>query len=88
MRLGELLTLEVGDFDFVQNRINISKNKMFINSEVSMPKTTCSIRVVDMLIGVMKAVKEYIERLDEMPTPLFDMYNSVLSVTSRRFHNQ
>ena len=85
MRLGELLALEVGDFDFMQNRINISKSKMLINGEISTPKTTCSIRVVDMPVGVMKAVREYIERLDEIPTPLFDMYNSALSVAIHKY---
>ena len=85
MRLGELLALEAGDFDFVQNRISISKSKMLINGEISTPKTIYSVRVIDMPIGVMQAVKEYMEQLDEIPNPVFGMYNSALSVSIHKY---
>ena len=58
---------------------------MLIDGEISKPKTICSNRVVDMPVGVMKAVKEYIDRLDEIPTPLFDMYNSALSAAIHKY---
>ena len=85
MRLGELLALEVGDFDFVQNIINISKSKMLINGEISTPKTIYSVRKIDMPAEIMQTVRRYIDSLDKVPTPLFHMYNSALSVAIHKY---
>jgi len=43
MRIGELRALNVGDFDFENNQISITKSRMRINGEITTPKTKYSI---------------------------------------------
>ena len=73
MRVGELLALNLEDFDFQDNKISITKNKVEKNGEITPPKTKYSIRKIDMPAGIMQAVKEYIDTLDEITSPLFTM---------------
>ena len=58
MRVGELLALNAGDFDFVKNQISITKSRMSINGEITTPKTKYSMRVIDVPHAIMQEVKK------------------------------
>ena len=85
MRIGELLALNEGDFDFVKNQINITKSRMRINGEITTPKTKYSARVVDMPPAIMQEVKSYIDTLEETTTPLFLITPAVLLEALKRY---
>ena len=85
MRIGELLALNAGDFDFVKNQVNITKSRMKMTGEVTTPKTKYSIRVVDMPPAIMKEVKDYIDRFGEVPSPLFDITSAVLLQALKKY---
>ncbi|AFI03822.1 tyrosine-type recombinase/integrase [Helicobacter cetorum] len=63
-RVGELLALTWKDIDFERNKININKNLSY-KGTLSSPKTKSSIREIDMLEVVKKALLEYKESLKE-----------------------
>ena len=69
MRVGELMSLNVEDFDFEKNQIRINKNKMRYNGEITTPKTTHSVRIIDMPLSLMQNVKAYIESLNKVESP-------------------
>ena len=71
MRVGELLALNLEDFDFQENKIRITKSKIEKNGEITQPKTPYSIRTIDMPVGIMQSVKAYVDKLDEVTRPLF-----------------
>lgn len=65
MRFGELLALELKDFDFLDNTINISKSLQYDHGTIVItpPKTDNGVRVVPMPATVMKEIKDYINML-------------------------
>ena len=71
MRIGELLALNIGDFDFKNNKISINKSKMSHNGEISTTKTTYSVRTIEMPSLMMQAIKDYIKSFKVVPNPLF-----------------
>ena len=73
LRVGELLALSRRDFNFAQNKISVTKNKVQSTKEISTPKTLDSIREIDMPVEIMKEVREYIQCLKVVPNPLFDI---------------
>ncbi len=85
MRKGELAALNEDDFDFIANKINITKSKSFVSKEISTTKTPYSVRTIEMPTGVMQAVKEYIDHMDEVINPIFDMTNSSLLKAIHRY---
>ena len=85
MRVGELLALHAGDFDFVKNQISITKSRMRINGEITTPKTKYSVRVIDMPPAIMQEVKNYIDSLDEVTEPLFTITPSSLLKTLGKY---
>ena len=78
MRAGELLALNAGDFDFISNKINITKTKIKRTNQIGTPKTLTSVRTIDMPVGIMKMVKDYIDSFDKVPTPLFKITDDSL----------
>ncbi|MBR1397884.1 MAG: site-specific integrase [Selenomonadaceae bacterium] len=85
MRIGELRALNAGDFDFDNNQISITKSRMRINGEITTPKTKYSIRIIDMPPKIMQEVKNYIDSLDEVTTPLFTLDLSPLSMALKKY---
>ena len=63
----------------MKNQISITKTRFHVNDEITTPKTKYSARVVDMPPLIMQEVKNYINRLDEVTTPLFAIISSSLS---------
>lgn len=62
-RLGEVLALQWGDVDFINNRISISKEVAWVNTKpiVQEPKTANGVRVVPLLSplrGVLEPIKD------------------------------
>ena len=88
MRVGELLALNAGDFNFSKNKISITKSLMHVTKEITTPKTECSIRVIEMPSGVMQEVKSYIEKLEEVPSPLFKVSSLTLLQALKRYAKQ
>ncbi len=85
MRVGELLALNAGDFDFVKNQISITKSKMHVNGDITAPKTKYSVRAVDMPPAIMQEAKDYINRLDEVTEPLFVLTFSALTKALKNY---
>ena len=85
MRVGELMSLNVEDFDFEKNQIRINKNKMRYNGEITTPKTTHSVRIIDMPLSLMQNVKAYIESLNKVESPLFSISYSTLAYEMHRY---
>ena len=73
MRIGEWLALNIGDFDFKNNKISINKNKMFPSGEISTTKTSYSVRTIEMPALMMQTIKEYIKSFKIVPNPLFQI---------------
>lgn len=66
MRFGELIALNMSDFDFNANTINITKSlqhRAKLGDIVTPPKTDNGIRCISMPPAIMKAVKSYTERI-------------------------
>ena len=65
MRLGELLALTVGDFDFVAGTVRISKSLARISGEdlITPPKTKDSVRTITMPEQLAADVQDYISAL-------------------------
>ena len=57
----------------MKNQISITKSKIQADDEIITPKTKYSVRVVDMPPLIMQEVKNYINSLDEVPLPLFNI---------------
>ena len=85
MRIGELLALNAGDFDFVKNQISITKSRMQVTGEITTPKTKFSVRVIDMPPIIMQEVRNYIDSLDEVPSPIFTIAPNVLLQALKRY---
>ena len=85
MRVGELLSLDVADFNFEKNKINITKNKVRYSAEITTPKTAYSVRTIDMPPSLMQNVRLYIESLDDIDSPLFQISYSTLSYEMHRY---
>ena len=88
MRVGELLALNAGDFNFTKNKITITKSLMHVTKEITTPKTECSIRTIEMPSGVMQEVKNYIDSLKAVPSPLFKMSPLTLLQALQRYARQ
>ena len=88
MRVGELLALNAGDFDFIKNKISINKSLMHVTKEITTPKTENSIRTIEMPVGIMQEVKKYIENLEEITTPLFNVVPLTLLKALQRYARQ
>ena len=88
MRVGELLALNAGNFDFVKNMISITKSLMHVTKEITTPKTKFSIRTIVMPTGVMQEVKSYIDNLDEITSPLFRVSSLTLLNALKRYAKQ
>lgn len=86
LRVGELLALEKRDFNFKENTISITKNKIKATGEISTPKTPESEREVDMPEEVMKEIKQYIRNLKVVPSrsPIFDTNHSSLWLSMKK----
>ena len=78
LRTGELLALDKQDFNFIDNKITITKNKLQCTCEISTPKTPESEREVDMPCEIMREIEVYIKNLQEIPSPLFNITHSAL----------
>lgn len=66
MRFGELIALNLNDFDFDANTINITKSlqhRAKLGDIVTPPKTDNGIRCISMPPAIMQTVKSYIERI-------------------------
>lgn len=66
MRFGELIALNLGDFDFDANTINITKSlqhRAKLGDIVTPPKTNNGIRCISMPPAIMQTVKRYTGRL-------------------------
>ena len=85
MRIGELLALDVNDFDFENNIINITKSMAHNNRKITTPKNIQSIRKIDMPSEIMKLTNEYIKSLDEISSPLFNFTESALINALRKY---
>lgn len=68
-RIGELLALNYDDFDFGRQKMNISKTYYRSKGEevITTPKTSNSIRSVDVPRFLLDEVKEYYSKLYEYP---------------------
>ena len=65
IRVGELLALTVGDVDMENKKISITKTLMLIHGQVVIgtPKTSKSVRVVDLPSFLVDDLKEYLSTL-------------------------
>lgn len=66
MRFGELIALNLGDFDFNSNTINITKSlqhRAKLGDIVTPPKTDNGIRCISMPPAIMQTVKSYTDRI-------------------------
>lgn len=65
MRIGEMLALNLDDFDFTQNTIQITKSlqRKSKSDLITPPKTENSIRSIAMPASIMQEVQEYARRL-------------------------
>lgn len=89
MRIGELLGLTLGDFDFQANTININKSLQHFSANnivVTPPKTENSIRKIYMPAAVMQEVQDYSKRIYGItPTDrLFTFTKSLVGGTIKR----
>ncbi len=68
-RVGELLALSKSDIDFINKKISISKTYYRVNGQdvITTPKTQESNRVIDIPEFLAKELKEYIDKLYEIP---------------------
>lgn len=87
MRIGELLALNLEDFDFRNNVIHISKNRPLVTRKITSPKTPSSNRDVEMPQNLMKQVADYVNKLYKIPSPLLQISgNSLRKALSRGAH--
>lgn len=66
MRFGELIALNMGDFDFNANTINITKSlqhRAKLGDIVTPPKTDNGIRCISMPPSIMQTIKSYTDRI-------------------------
>lgn len=66
MRFGELIALNMGDFDFNANTINITKSlqhRAKLGDIVTPPKTDNGIRCISMPPAIMQTIKSYTDRI-------------------------
>lgn len=77
IRIGELLALNISDFDFVDNKLSITKIFYRLNGKpkITTPKTENSVRKIDIPCSLADEVKAYYEKLYEYPTDkrIFDI---------------
>ena len=85
IRKGELIALNESDFDFLNNSISITKSMDFVTKEITTTKTPYSVRTIEMPEGIMQSVKNYINSLDEVTNPIFNMNNSTLPKAIKRY---
>lgn len=71
LRVGELKGLEVTDFDFTANKINIDKSYSPHTKTALSTKTTSSRRTVAMPPEIMTLVHDYLHSFYESPSPAF-----------------
>lgn len=69
LRVGELMALEVEDFDFDRNTISISKQYNDDYNSVTIPKTASSVRTVTLPPSIMAMVKDLFDSYYEIPRP-------------------
>ena len=81
MRIGELLALNIGDFDFKNNTISINKSKMISTGELTTTKTSYSVRIIDMPALIMQMMRDYIKSFKVIPNPLFQITPTALLQT-------
>lgn len=89
VRIGELLGLTLGDFDFQANTININKSVQHFSADnivETPPKTENSIRTIYMPAAVMQEVQAYSKRIYGItPTDrLFTFTKSLVRGTIKR----
>ena len=78
-RIGEVLSLEASDFDFLTNVVHVTKTLSPITHEPAPTKTPSSVRDVTIPTPIMQAIRKYISRLEPVPSPLFSCsYGCVL----------
>ena len=85
MRLGELLALNIGDFDFKNNKIRIDKNKMFPSGLITTTKTAYSVRNIDMPALLMQNIRDYIKSFKVIPNPLFQVTPTSIMQALRKY---
>ena len=68
----------IADFDFERNIIRINKNRPTMTRKLTTPKTETSNREIEMPPSIMERVKDYVNCLDEVTSPLFNLNVSVL----------
>ena len=85
MRLGELLALNVDDFNFDTNEITISKSKSDNSGEITTTKTPYSIRTIEMPVSLMEEVRSYISGLDKSTSPIFHISRSSLQKVIHKY---
>lgn len=68
-REGELLALNKSDFNFEKNKMYITKTYYRTDKKdiITVPKTEQSVRTIDIPEFLKKEVKEYVEKLYELP---------------------
>lgn len=88
MRIGEMLALNLEDFDFSSNTIQITKSLQCRSScnKVTPPKTENSIRTISMPKAIMQEVREYANRIYGIQGPdrLFTFTNCLIRGNMRR----
>ncbi|MDD6120714.1 MAG: site-specific integrase [Selenomonadaceae bacterium] len=70
-RIGEVLALNVSDFDFMSNVIHITKSYSSNSGKITATKTNSSVRDVTMPVSIMDMVHDYISRLEPVLSPVF-----------------
>lgn len=88
MREGELLGLQLRDFDFKNNTVSIRRNLQFVDGEkiVSTTKTESSRRTIDLGQNTMNLVKKYSECFYDLNEKDF-LFDTNRSTLSRRLHD-
>ena len=68
-RIGEMLALTKSDIDFTENRISISKTYYRTERKdvITTPKTEQSVRVIDIPQFLTQEIKDYVDKLYELP---------------------
>lgn len=68
-REGEMLALTKSDIDFTENRISISKTYYRTERKdvITTPKTEQSVRVIDIPQFLTQEIKDYVDKLYELP---------------------
>lgn len=77
LRKGELMALDIKDYNFIKKELRISKSYDYVNKIITSPKTTNSIRTVI----VPDVVDEYIIKLVSLYQKMID-YNTEYSLIS------